>query len=74
MRKILESEAHVPVPPMVMSDPFYRMTYIMKEEIRKHKWVEGEKGRVLTWEEALAEWTAKHSEAFEKFVRETILG
>lgn len=72
MRKILEIESHVPVPPMMMHDPFYRMTYIMKEEIRKYKWIQGEKGRALTWDEARAEWTAKHSDSFEKFVRETL--
>jgi len=25
------------------SDPFYRITYLIKEEIRKYKWIEGEK-------------------------------
>jgi hypothetical protein len=41
MRQILETEQHVPVPPMMLSDPFYRI----KEEIRKYKWMEGEQGR-----------------------------
>jgi hypothetical protein len=43
MRQILETEDHVAIPPMMYSDPFYRITYLIKEEIRKHKWVEGEK-------------------------------
>lgn len=72
MREILKTEDYVPVPPMMMQDPFYRMTYIMKEEIRKYKWIEGEKGRRLTWEEACEEWMAKHRNAFDKFVSETI--
>jgi hypothetical protein len=25
----------------VYSDPFYRITYLIKEEIRKYKWIEG---------------------------------
>jgi hypothetical protein len=72
MREILKTEDYVPVPPMMMQDPFYRMTYIMKEEIRKHKWIEGEKGRLLTWDEACEEWMTKHRNTFDKFVSETI--
>ncbi len=43
MRQILETEEHVQIPPVVYSDPFYRITYLIKEEIRKYKWIEGEK-------------------------------
>ena len=43
MRHILKTEDHIPVPPETMEDPFYRMTYIVKEEIRKYKWTEAEK-------------------------------
>ena len=43
MRQILETEEHVVIPPMMYSDPFYRITYLIKEEIRKYKWIEGEK-------------------------------
>ena len=62
MREILEIEEHVPIPPMMYSDPFYRITYLIKEEIRKYKWIEGEKGRPLSWPEARAEWTKAHRE------------
>jgi hypothetical protein len=72
MREILKTEEHVPVPPMMMGDLFYRITYLMKEEIRKHKWIEAEKGRQLTWDEARKEWMTKHQDEFERFVRETI--
>jgi hypothetical protein len=34
MRQILETEEHVPIPPIMYSDPFYRITYLIKEEIR----------------------------------------
>jgi hypothetical protein len=47
MRQILETEDHVAVPPMMYADPFYRITYLIKEEIRVYKWFEGEKGRQL---------------------------
>jgi hypothetical protein len=44
MRQILETEEHVAVPPMMHADPFYRITYLIKEQIRIHKWFEGEQG------------------------------
>lgn len=69
MRKILDEEGHVAVPPDVMNDPFFRMTHLVKQEIRKYKWYEGEKGRTLTWEEARKEWSEKHQAAFETWLR-----
>jgi len=36
MREILDTEEHVPIPPILYSDPFYRITYLIKEEIRKY--------------------------------------
>src|SRR4029077_3903433 len=72
MRQILETEDHVAVPPMMYLDPFYRITYLIKEEIRKHKWIEGEKGRRLSWTEARAEWTEAHRKQYEKFLLETL--
>jgi hypothetical protein len=72
MRQILEIEEHVAVPPIMYSDPFYRITHLIKEEIRKHKWIEGEKGRALSWPEARVEWTKAHREQYEKFLIETL--
>jgi hypothetical protein len=72
MREILETEEHVPVPPIIYSDPFYRITYLIKEEIRKYKWIEGEKGRKLSWERARQEWTDAYREKFEKFLIDTL--
>jgi hypothetical protein len=72
MRQILEIEDHVTVPPMMYSDPFYRITYMIKEEIRKYKWIEGEKGRQLSWSEARSEWTQAHREKYENFLVETL--
>jgi hypothetical protein len=72
MRQIIETEDYVAVPPMMYSDPFYRITYLIKEEIRKYKWLEGEKGRSLSWEEAPAEWTKAHRKEYEKFLLETL--
>ena len=28
----------------------------IKESIKRHKWIEGEKGRSLTWDQAKEEW------------------
>lgn len=72
MRRILETEEHVQIPPVLYSDPFYRISYLMKEEIRKYKWFEGEKGRKLTWERARQEWTDAYREKYEKFLIETL--
>ena len=72
MRQILETEEHVPIPPIIYSDPFYRITYLIKEEIRKYKWVEGEKGRKLSWDEARQAWTEAYREKFEKFLIDTL--
>jgi hypothetical protein len=72
MRKLLETEEYVQVPPVVYSDPFYRITYLIKEEIRKYKWIEGEKGRKLSWEQARQEWTQAYREKYEKFLIDTL--
>ena len=72
MREILEIEEHVPIPPMMYSDPFYRITYLIKEEIRKYKWTEGEKGRKLSWDQARQEWTEAYQKRYEKFLIETL--
>ena len=72
MREILETEEYFPVPPLVYSDPFYRIIYLIKEEIRKYKWMEGEKGRKLSWDRARKEWTGAYREKFEKFLIDTL--
>ncbi|HWY92718.1 MAG TPA: hypothetical protein VNY04_07435 [Chthoniobacterales bacterium] len=72
MRQILETEEHVQIPPVMYSDPFYRISYLIKEEIRKYKWFEGEKGRKLSWKQALQEWTDAYREKYEKFLIDTL--
>jgi hypothetical protein len=72
MRQILDTEEYVQVPPMMLSDPFYRITYLIKEEIRKYKWIEGEKGRRLSWEEARKRWMQQHRKRYEKFLMDTL--
>jgi hypothetical protein len=72
MRQILEIEEHVAVPPMMHADPFYRITWLIKQEIRRFKWIENEKGRQLSWAQARAEWTKAHREQFERFLLETL--
>ena len=57
---------------MMYADPFYRITYLIKEQIRIHKWIEGEKGRALSWPEARAEWIKAHRQQYEKFLLETL--
>ena len=57
---------------MMYSDPFYRITYLIKQEIRKYKWIEGEKGRRLSWEQARQEWTDAYQQKYEKFLIDTL--
>ena len=72
MRLILETEEDIQIPHVLYSDPFYRITYLIKEDIRKYKWIEGEKGRNLSWEQARQEWTKFHGEVYEKFLIDTL--
>jgi len=53
-------------------DPFYRITYLIKGEIRKYKWIEGEKGRTLSWQQARSEWTEAQREEYEKVLLDTL--
>ena len=40
----------------------------INREIRIYKWIEGEKGRDLSWEEAKIEWTEAHRENLGQFL------
>lgn len=71
---MLKTEDYVPVPPFVMDSPDYKIMHRRKEEIRKFKWIEGEKGRNLSWEDAVNEWTAKYGASFDAYIEKTILG
>lgn len=72
MRDVLATEQYVEVPPVLYSDPFFRITMLIKEEVRKYKWTEGEKGRRLSWEEARDEWTANYRDKFERYLLDTL--
>ena len=41
---------------------------IITHEIRKYRWVEEEKGRDLSWEEARSEWIAGHRKGLGQFL------
>ena len=73
MRQILEIEEHVAVPPMMYADPFYRITYLIKEEIRKYKWIEGEKGRPLSWPEGQGRMNQGASRAIREVPRRDLV-
>jgi hypothetical protein len=40
----------------------------IKQEIRRYKWIEKERGRDLSWEEAWNEWTEAHRENLQQFL------
>jgi hypothetical protein len=72
MRHLLEREDHFQVPPLMFSDPFFRITHLIKDEIRKYKWLEGEKGRRLSWKQARKEWATTHQAKYEEFLFGTL--
>lgn len=72
MHSILQTEDYVPVSPEVMADPFYRIAYLVKQEIRKFKWIESEAGRNLTWEEARRQWCGQNRERYLAFMEASL--
>lgn len=72
LKQVLDSEDYVPVPPDVTADPFYRIAYLIKQEIRKFKWIEAEKGNDLSWEEARRLWSERHFDSYDQFLKNTL--
>ena len=72
MRNVLASEQYVEVPPVMYADPFFRITMLIKEEIRKFKWTEGEKGRQLSWDQARMEWSKNYRDKYVGYLMETL--
>ena len=50
---LLETEGHVPFDPTKHNKFHFTVCRLVKDEIRAHKWVECEKGRDLSWEDAV---------------------
>lgn len=61
---LLESEDYVPFDPKNHNKFHFSIARLVKDEIRSHKWVEAEKGRILTWEESVKEWVTYHYDNF----------
>lgn len=69
IEQLLESEGYVPFDENKHNKFHFNLCRLVKDEIRSHKWVEAEKGRELTWEEAVIEWMEKY---YENFLNEII--
>jgi hypothetical protein len=61
---LLESEGYVPFDSSKHNKLHFNMCRLVKDEIRSHKWIEAERGRQLTWREAVAEWMDLHYDQF----------
>ena len=61
---LLESEDYVPFEPSKHNQFHFNIARLVKDEIRSHKWVEAEKGREFTWEDAVNEWMNFHYDDF----------
>lgn len=53
---VLGSEEYVDLRPELKETAEYKVAYAIKEEIRKHKWIEAEKGRSWDWATAREDW------------------
>lgn len=69
MHKILEIEEYVEVSPMEKTTVSYKLAYMLKENIRTHKWNRGTEDVVLTWEEARDEWMEHYYDDFIEFFK-----
>lgn len=47
---------------------------IARKEIHRYRWFQGEKGRILGWEEARDEWLEKHYEDFFNYISKSRWG
>jgi len=70
---LLESEDYVPFDPQKHDKLHFNMARIVKGEIRSHKWIEAEKGRILTWREAVAEWMDQYYDQFISLMLQKLL-
>ena len=66
---LLKSEGYVPFDTTKYNKFHFTVCRLVKEEIRLFKWTEAERGRVMTWEQAVNEWMELN---FEKFLEEVI--
>lgn len=71
-KRILETEDYVPVSPDIMADPFYRIAYLIKQEIRKYKWIESENGNSMSWDQACRTWSDRNFDAYKGFLHEIL--
>lgn len=69
MERVLAVEGYVEVSPAEKATYIYSIAYGAKEEIRKHAWIENEKGRGLNWDQARVEWTTLYFNDYFKRLR-----
>ena len=70
MRQILETEEHVQIPPVVYSDPFYRITYLIKKRFGS---TSGSKvKKAANFPGSKLGKTDAHREKYEKFLIDTL--
>jgi hypothetical protein len=72
VNKVLATEDHVYLSPIEKESFCFKLAFLVKEEIRKHRWIEGEKHRHLEWEEAKNEWMKLYYEDFLKHLKNSL--
>jgi len=61
---LLESEEYVRFDPIKHNRFHFNLCRLVKDEIRSHRWLESEKGRKMSWEDAVKEWMNHHYDDF----------
>lgn len=69
INKVLETENHVVLSPTEKDTFCFKLAFLTKEEIRNFKWLEGEKQRNLSWDEAKNEWMKLYYDDFLKHLK-----
>lgn len=72
INKVLESEEYVHIEPSLKNSFEFRISHLIKEEIRSHRWNIGTEGRNLTWIEAKNEWMTLYYDAFLKGLKSSL--
>jgi hypothetical protein len=72
MRQILETEEHVQIPPVVYSDPFYRITTLSKKRFGSTSGSKVKKAASFSGGASSERMDDAHREKYEKFLIDTL--
>ena len=65
--ELLENEQSPKFCSFIQNDHDYIKARRIRLEVHNYRWIEGEKGRQLSWHEALTEWRSKYQGKFDEW-------